>query len=73
MNLIGYKNAGFNIIKQGKNAVIGIKQHGDYTEYVAWHYSIVDGETSFYWGRYGMYLDDAEIAFNKKENNIYSG
>ena len=67
-NLIGTENAGFTIIQQGKEAVIGQRDQ----EFVAWHYKIENNKVNYFWGRYGS-KDFAQEAFNKKENGIYSG
>lgn len=72
--LIGYQNAGRTIIKQGKEAVIGVIDKGPFVEYVAWsyHFDKTTGEPSFYWGRYGT-KETAEEAFRKKEAGQFSG
>ena len=68
MNLINTKNAGYTIIKQGEKAVLGVRTIGDYTEYVAWNYNIRNGKADYFWGRYGLDLQDITDRFNKKEN-----
>lgn len=72
-NLVGTKNAGYTIIKQGKIAVIAKMEtpYGD--QYVAWHYKTeTNGKTDYFWGRYGD-LEYVTECYNKKENGIYSG
>jgi hypothetical protein len=71
INLVGTINAGYTIIKQGKNAVIA---HNDKApdQYVAWSYDITDNKANYCFGRYGS-LKSAEKAFNKKEKGEYSG
>jgi len=71
MNLVGTTNAGYTIIKQGKNAVIAHNNNA-VDQYVAWSYNNIDNKLGFFWGRYGS-LKFAEIAFNKKEKGEYSG
>lgn len=76
MDIKGYKTqSGHVIIKQGRIAVIGKKDMGEYgTEYVAWTYSInSSGQPEFVWGRYCSTLEKAEERFNMKENDKYSG
>lgn len=71
--LIGYQNAGRTIIKQGKEAVIGVMDKGGIVEYVAWSYHFNEkGQPDFYWGRYGT-KETAEEAFRKKEAGQFSG
>ena len=68
-NLIGTENAGYIIVQQGRNAVIGQRNQ---EEFAAWHYKIENNKVNYFWGRYGS-KDFAQKAFYKKENGIYSG
>jgi hypothetical protein len=70
-NLVGTNNVGYTIIKQGEQAVIAHNPNA-FDKYVAWSYNYVNNEVSYFWGRYGTF-NTATIAFNKKENNEYSG
>ena len=65
-NLIGTKNVGYIILKQGKKSVIGYSETKK--EYVAWSYHITeDKNPSYYWGHYLTELADVDQAFDKKE------
>ena len=70
-SLLGYVNAGYEIIAQGEEAVVGYNKN--INMYVAWNYSIRNGEPDFYWGRYGLLKEEAVEAFRKKEIGVYSG
>jgi hypothetical protein len=72
INLVSTKNAGYTIIKQGKEAVIAYNEKAP-EQYVTWSYHIENNDPSYYWGRYSNNLKHAEKAFNKKENGKYSG
>lgn len=63
-NLIGYVNAGYEIVLQGREAVLAHSKSKD--EWVAWHYEIEDDKPCFCLGRYGG-ENSARIAFDKKE------
>jgi hypothetical protein len=70
-DLVGTKNAGFEIIKQGQKAVIGVREADGLC--VAWNYRIDrSGEPDFFWGRYGRQIY-AEDCYNLKEAGKFSG
>ena len=70
-NLVGTKNAGFTIVKQGSEAVIGVRERDNL--HVAWNYDFdKDGEPYYYWGRYGS-EDYADEKYGMKESGYYSG
>lgn len=72
-DLVGTKNAGYLIVKQGNDAVLGFRDSKYGESWVAWHYDFnSDGEANYYWGRYGG-KNYAEDCFNKKEQGEYSG
>lgn len=70
MNLLGTVNAGYEIIEQGRETVVGYHKGKD--EYVAWNYSTNGEDVNFYWGRYGG-KEYAYQCFDKKEAGQYSG
>jgi len=70
LDLKGEVNAGYEIVTQGEQSVVGYTRGKD--EWVAWNYSIRDGEVEYYWGRYGT-REYVYGCFNKKENGQYSG
>jgi hypothetical protein len=70
-NLLGTINAGYQIIKQGKRAVIGKNDNAPDT-FVTWSYKTDrTSTTDYFWGHYGN-QKSAEKAFKKKENEAYS-
>jgi hypothetical protein len=69
MELVGEINAGYRIILQGDEAVLGHSENKA-APYVAWHYN--KGTRDFCWGRYGT-KEYAIQAFMKKEKGEYSG
>ena len=72
-NLVGTNNAGFEILEQGTNAVLAVRESDGM--FVSWSYHLEpkkgDWEASFYWGRYGT-EEYARDCFNKKERGEYS-
>lgn len=70
IDLLYTTNAGYEIVAQGDEAVVGY--HPGKDEWVAWNYTIRDGEVEYYFGRYGSreYVYDC---FRKKEHGEYSG
>ena len=71
-DLIGTKNEGYTIIRQGNIAVIGY--NAENKTYVVWNYRVSNSsEVSFHWGRYCNSLRSALEKYHLKEKGKYSG
>lgn len=70
-SLVGKVNIGYTIKLQGMLAVIGWSETKQ--EYVTWSYDIINGEASYFWGRYGNTFDEIKKKYDLKENGEYSG
>jgi len=71
VNLIGTCNVGYEIIKQGKQSVIGYNSQRTFDQYVAWSYKLDQNNKVYYfWGHYGE-LEYVEEYFLEKEDRIF--
>jgi len=70
-NLIGTYNVGYEIIKQGKQSVIGYNSQRTFDQYVAWSYNFdQNNKPNYFWGHYGD-LEHAEKHYLEKEDKIF--